>query len=64
MQLFAGFSVQRLGFNPRVIHVESLMVKVALDHVFLQKIKISLANYHSINALYPFIITGWYIGPI
>jgi hypothetical protein len=63
-RLVNGFSLQRLGFNPRLVHVRFVMEKVAAQQVFLGALWYSPANYDSTNAPGPSTLRGWYNRPI
>ena len=47
--LVLGLSPCSLGFNPSLIHLESVVDKVALGQNFLRIISTSACQYHSTN---------------
>jgi len=62
--LVTGFSLQMSGFNPRAIHVEFVVNKIALRKAFFPVLQFSPANYHSTNTSHSSVntlkIQGWY----
>ena len=47
-------------FNPRVVHVKSVMEEVELEQLFLQPVQLSPAKQYSTNGLYHLPLGGWY----
>jgi hypothetical protein len=63
-QLVTNFLPWRPGFSSRVAHVGLVVDRVALGQVFVQALQLSPANFRSASDPYPFLIRGWYSGPI
>jgi hypothetical protein len=53
--ILTGCSPVKPGVNPKAVHVRFVVEKLALEQVFLQELRLSLAN-HSTNPPYSSII--------
>lgn len=66
--IWSRASYHRVGFSPRLVHVEFMVYEVAVEKTFLQVLQSSPANHYYINTQHTpitnLIPVGWYKRPV